>query len=35
MSKTQICAIVSGISSIAIAGIVSIVVVGCKVKTDK
>ena len=30
MTKTQICAVVSGISSIAIAGIVGIVVVGFK-----
>lgn len=31
MTKTQVCAVVSGISSIAIAGIVGIVLVGFKI----
>lgn len=31
MTKTQVCAVVSGISSVAIAGIVGLVVVGFKI----
>ncbi len=31
MTKTQVCAIASGISSIAIAGIVGLVIVGFKI----